>query len=208
MNFKRYGEQTTLELHELKLQSNAPARAVVERTEICGVNVVLKIARVPVVREIEQFYAEASGKLTAPKLRGNESPIGHSRRQSLRNLKIERKELRITPGAIARSHKVLILVDQRKREASVPVHHRRNRDLFRQTDVAPEKQPVRRVERLQRTLVCANDRISQVAKIIVEGIQIAGCTRVYIGEIQMSSLLQSKTTGHLKLAITRLAVIS
>ena len=60
------------------------------------------------------------------------------------------------------------------RKAGVPIHYRRHSDLFRQSDVAPKQEPVRRIKRLQRPFVGPNHRVADVAEVIVKSIQIAG----------------------------------
>src|SRR5689334_8950313 len=117
-----------LVLHKLELQAHAAIGAVIERAELLRVQVVLHVARVPVVRDIEDRQARASFVFLAAK----------RDRETFRYEHIERHQLRKAAARVTWSHKVLLLVQQRKRKAAVPVERRRRDDIKRQTEVAPE----------------------------------------------------------------------
>src|SRR6185369_16544684 len=88
-------------LHKLKLQSNASIGAVEERAELRGVDIVLHVARVPVVRDVEERHARAAFVFLAAKR--NRESLGHEQ--------IQRHQLRKTAAVITWTNEVLLLVD-------------------------------------------------------------------------------------------------
>src|ERR1041385_3609721 len=87
-------------LHELELQTHADARAIVEPAELGTRNVVLHVARIEMVGDVEEGYAGAAVILLA--LEWNRQPFHHQH--------IERQHVWVTAARIARAHEILLLV--------------------------------------------------------------------------------------------------
>ena len=74
-------------------------------------------------------------------------------------------------------------------------------------EVAPEEQPMGRVERLRAVLVRTNDGVLQIAEVGVEVVQIAARLRPHVRQEDVASFLKTEARHRLKLAITRTAVV-
>src|SRR5689334_21985625 len=91
-----------LVLHKLKLQSHTSLRAVEERAELLRSEIVLHVARVPVVRDVEDRNARAPLVLLAAKGNG----------ESFRHEQIEGHQRRKAAAFVTWTNKILLIVQQ------------------------------------------------------------------------------------------------
>ncbi len=127
--FAPFASLRNSELHKLKLSSEAPVRTVVKRSKLRAVEVVLHVARVPVVGNIENGNTHPALVLLSA-----ERDL-----DSFRHQQIERHQPGEASAVVARSDEVLILIEQREWETTTPLNDRRGNDIVAQTKVAPEE---------------------------------------------------------------------
>src|SRR5262249_13385437 len=107
---------------------------------------------------------------------------------------------------IARPDVLALLVLHRVRKSSVQIEHRRNDELVRSRELAPEQKSIRRVERQPATVVRLNYHLLRVPEKLVEVVEIAPCLRVHIGRVHVV-LAELIPAGYLKFAVSTPAVV-
>src|SRR5712692_3717427 len=124
---------------KFKLGAEFTRDGVEEAAQARRKDVLLDVARVEVVRDIENL--QPGDHLVLLLQDGNlERPP---------DLQVEREEHGEAPGGVARADKVQVVVHVGEGEAGVDVEHGRSLDLPWQADHAPQQEAVRRVVRQQ-----------------------------------------------------------
>jgi hypothetical protein len=154
---------TNLLFHEGDPRAELPADAVGKAAEVITRQVVLKVAGIEVIREIEDLqtefhsvFVESSRKTDGPQ-----------------NLQIQRGKVRKAPGEIPRPDKVALLIDDRIREARADIQHRENCNSVRDIELALEEKAVGYVPGQPRSLISLDDRVLEVTKVGIKVVQIA-----------------------------------
>jgi len=143
-------------------RAELPDDAIGKAAEVIARQVVLKVAGIEVIREIEELQTEFHSVFVESS-RETYSP---------QNLQIQRGKVRKAPGAVSRSDKITVLIDDRIREARADIQHRRERDAILQVDLTLEKKTVGYVPGQPRALICLDDRVLEVTKVGIKVVQI------------------------------------
>src|SRR6185369_17207080 len=118
-----------LVFYKLKLQSNTSIGTVEERPKLFTRDIVLHVARIPMIRYVEDCESRASLVLFSAK----------TDLECFHHEHVESHQLRKTPAFIAWSNKILCPVNNGKREPRVPVEDRSQHKIVRQRKVTPEQ---------------------------------------------------------------------
>src|SRR5215471_853917 len=180
-----------------KLQRKHSPDAVVESAKVGAVQIVLDVARIEVIGNVEDL--ESTPNPVFVQFLGQ--------REGLSHLQVERCEIRVT-FAVPRADKVSVLIDYRIRKALAYIQHRGDAHAPLSPEVAPEEKSVWRVVRQMRTFVRANNRVLEIPKERIEVIEIAGRGGTNIRGHQFVTLRGVKTGSHMKLAVTREAGVA
>ena len=148
--------------HKRDPRAELPADAIEKAAEVITRQVVLKVARIEVIREIEnlepQLYAivlEFSDQVDSPQ-----------------DLQIERRKVRKAPGEILRSDKITVLINDRIREACTDIQNRHERDSIWNVELTLEEKTVGYVPGQPRALICLDDWVLKITEIRIEVVQI------------------------------------
>src|SRR5882672_7510215 len=114
-----------------------PTNAVREGAEFLTRQIILEIARVEMIRHIENLQPYFRTVLLPPSWETN----------TFHHLQVERSECWKAPGAIAWTDKVSVLVNDRKGKSGADLQDRRQPDSMLDMEAAPEKKTVRDVKR-------------------------------------------------------------
>ena len=143
-------------------RAELPADAIGKAAEVIARQVVLKVAGIEVIREIEDLQTEFHSVFVESS-RETDSP---------QNLQIQRGEVRKAPGEIPRPDKVALLINDRIRESGSDIQHRRERDAIWNVELTTEEKTVRHVPGQTRALICLDDRVLEVTKVGIKVVQI------------------------------------
>src|SRR5690242_16335289 len=95
-------KERRLVLHKLELQSHAAVGAVIKGAELLRIQVVLHVARVPVICDVEDRQPRPSFVFLAAK----------RNRNTFRHQQVERHQLRKAAALVTRTNEVLLLVHE------------------------------------------------------------------------------------------------
>jgi len=131
---------SSLEVH-FKLGPHGRAEAVEELAEVQAAGVVLKIARIEMVCDIENRGPGAHTLVEKGDL------------EAFQDLHIERHKGRQAPSLVARADEIQTIIHVRKREAGSNFHRRRNGQSIWRLQFSVGEKAMRRVERQRTVLV-------------------------------------------------------
>src|SRR5262249_55025074 len=140
-----------------------PAHSIVKSAKAVAVDVVLKVSRIEMVGEIENFQPQLDTIVLKSSLQ-TESP---------EHLKIKRGEAWITSREIAWTDKIAVFIDDRVGEAGAQIQNRRERDAIADVELTTEKETIGCVPRQARMLVGLDDRVLEVTEVGIEVVQIS-----------------------------------
>jgi len=146
---------------QLKLATHGRAQTVEELADLQATRVVLHVAWVEVVSDVEDGDTGASALIKKGDLK------------ALEDLRIKREIHRKTSGLILRADYVKPLIDQREWKAGANLQRWRDRDFPPCFYFSVGKKTMRHVERKRSVLVRPNDESRKIAKKIVRRVQIA-----------------------------------
>src|SRR6266404_6751019 len=180
-------------LDERDPRAELPADAIEKAAEVITRQVVLKVAGIEVIREIEDLQTEFH------------SVFVESSREtdSSQNLQIQRGKVRKAPGEISRSDKITVLIDDRKREARADIQNRHERDSIWNVELTTEEKTIRYVPGQPRALICLNDRVLEVTKVGIKVVQITSRRRAYIRSRKLVVLAEFIERSNLEFSVTR-----
>jgi ribulose-5-phosphate 4-epimerase/fuculose-1-phosphate aldolase len=89
----------------------------------------------------------------------------------------------VEPQRIARSDELARLIKSRIGKSGVNVQNRRHSQLEGRFELAPEQEPIRRIERKPASRIWLNHGISVIAEELIEIVEITECLRANIGRI-------------------------
>ena len=149
-------------LHKRDPRAELSADAIGKAAEVIARQVVLKVAGIEVIREVEDLQSQLN------------SIFAESSRQTNRphDLQIERGKFRKAPGKISRSDKVAVLIDDRIREARADIQNRHERDSIWNVELTLEEKTVGYVPGQPRALICLDDWVLEVTKVGIKVVQI------------------------------------
>ena len=156
----RFG--TNLLFHKRDPRAELSADAIGKTAEVIARQVVLKVAGIEVIREIEDLQTEFHSVFVESS-RETDSP---------QNLQIQRGEVWKAPGAVSLSDKISVLIDDRIREARADIQNRHERDSIWNVELTTEEKTVRYVPGQPRALIGLNDWVLKITEIRIEVVQI------------------------------------
>ena len=124
-------------LHKRYPRSELSADAIEKAAEVIARQVVLKVAGIEVIGEIEDLQTEFHS-VFAESCRETDSP---------QNLQIQCGKVRKAPGEIPRPDKVALLINDRIRESGSDIQHRHERDSIWNVELTTEEKTIRYVPR-------------------------------------------------------------
>src|SRR5262245_3218346 len=116
-------------LQEFELQTHAQTRTVIEAAKLWAGKVVLHVARVEMISDVEDRNAGAASVFLTAKRNHESFHYQH----------IERKQMRKAASGITLAYKVLLLIQSGKRKAVTPINYRRNHYRVRQRKITPKQ---------------------------------------------------------------------
>jgi len=148
--------------HKRDPRGERSADAIGKAAEVTARQVILKVTRIEVIREIEDLQTEF------------DSVFVESSRQTddPQNLQIQRGKVGKAPGEIPRSDKITVLIDDRIREARADIQNRHERNSIWNVELTTEEKTVRYVPGEPRALICLDDRVLEVTKVGIKVVQI------------------------------------
>ena len=152
---------TSLLFHKRDPRGELPADAIGKAAEVIARQVVLKVAGIEVIREIEDLQTEFHSVFVESS-RDTDSP---------QNLQIQRGKVRKAPGEIPRPDKITVLIDDRIREARTDIQNRHERDSIWNVELTTEEKTIGRVPGQPRALIGLEDWVLKITEIRVEVVQ-------------------------------------
>ena len=151
-----------LEVH-LEFGSHGRAQAVEELAELQAAGVVLKVARIEMVCDIED---------RGP---GAYSLVEERHFEALQDLDIDGHKGGKPSSLIALADEFEAIIDVRKRKAGSNFHRRRNGQSIWSLEFSIGEKTMRRVERQRPVLVLPNDQRRKITEKIIRRVQISTC---------------------------------
>ncbi len=184
---------TNLLFHKRDPRAELPADAIEKAAEVIARQIVLKVAGIEVIREIEDLQTEFHSVFVESS-RNTDSP---------QNLQIQRGKVWKAPGEISRSDKVALLIDDRIREARADIQNRYECDSIWNVELTTEEKTVGRVPGQPRALICLDDRVLEVTKVGIKVVQITSRRRAYIRSRKLVVLAEFVARSNLQFSVTR-----
>src|SRR5262245_49082355 len=169
-----------------------PAHAVGESSEVGAREIALEVARVEMVRDVEDLQSDGGVVIQDA--------------QTFADLCVEREKGRIPARLVSRANEVSFFVYNRHRKSGADVDEREDAEPSWQRDVAPEQVAVGCIPGERTPFVGTDHRVLDIPEIAVEVVQVSNGRRSGVRADDLIGTVELIPGGDLPLAIPGLAV--